>query len=580
MKNNIKKFISDKNWTLSENSFDLDHQPVRESQFTIGNGVFCSRGILEEIPLDARRGTYFADIYDSSGAKVEDLVNFPNPAIMRLSVQGEKLDVSLMDHSSHEMHLNMKHFTLCRKTRYKTVHSHIVDYESVRFISRYDKNVFVMRSFITAVNKDCTMAVNTDLDFDVFNVSGISEGKKRHFVIREADTSNKNKASFINVETLTSEIQVGYAYTLEIKQGNKTWYSNDEHFHINIKKGQTVTITKFFSIHEKLPHAKFDIKKEALKGLQADIFSGFDKLYKNHCKASENIWKRADIIIKGEQQLQKNIRFNLYHMIICSMDNKGASSIGAKTLSGEGYRGHVFWDTEIFLLPFFIYSLPEVAKSLLMYRAKRIDVAKRLASSNGFKGAQFPWESARTGQEETPAWSRDFDGRVIKIRTHELEHHITADIAFAVYKYYIATDDQEFMKEHGYKLLVHTAKFWASRVKYNKKKKLYEILDVIGPDEFHEEVDNNVYTNMMARWNIFIGYTMLQKIKQTELNEYKKILKQTDIDIKDLNTWKKIIANMGFNITEDGIIEQYDGFFKLKQAPVTEYDDKKNAFNS
>jgi kojibiose phosphorylase len=194
-----------------------------------------------------------------------------------------------------------------------------------------------------------------------------------------------------------------------------------------------------------------------------------------------------------------------------------------------------------------------------------------ISRKKGYKGAMFPWESARTGEEETPSWARDFDGRIIKIRTNDMEHHITADIAFGVYKYYVATEDEKFMKEHGYEILIETAKFWESRVVYNKKHNYFEIRNVIGPDEFHENVNNNAYTNAMARWNILIAYSILQKIKNGDSTLYKDLIDKFKIDKRRINRWKKIIDRIHIGKKNSGIIEQFDGFSSLKAIPVNEF---------
>ena len=162
-------------------------------------------------------------------------------------------------------------------------------------------------------------------------------------------------------------------------------------------------------------------------------------------------------------------------MLICGHYDNCVSSIGARTLSGEGYRGHIFWDAEIFNLPFYLFTFPKLAKNMLLYRYRRLNAAREIAKKGNYKGTQFPWESSDTGEEETPEWARDIDRTIIKIHTHEMEHHIVSDIAYAIYKYYIATKDEEFMNFCGYEMFIETARFWASRAQHNKKKNNYEI---------------------------------------------------------------------------------------------------------
>ncbi len=573
MKSKIKKYIPNKDWLITADSWDKDIQGIREAQFTLGNGFIGSRGILEEVAYDAHPGTYIAGVYDKMGSKVSDLVNLPNSISFKISVDGEKLDVSTMPNAKHKRYLNMKHGLLLRQTTYETVNNNRIDYQSMRFFSMADENISVMRIYLTPLDKPCTINVISNIDISVSNVSGISEGRKRHFEIKDVISSEEKTISYLSVRTLTSKISVSYAQTLNISLNKKNWFSKEENMVLKLKKNQTVVFTQIFSIFSKDESEYFDIKNRTIKTLQYAISLGYDKLLMRHCAAWDNMWRRSDIKIEGNPEIQRNLRFNIYHLLISGIDNGGKSSIGAKTLSGEGYRGHIFWDMEIFILPFFIFTNPRIAKSMLLYRIKRLDKAREIAKSNGYSGAMFPWESALTGGEETPSWARNLDGSVIKIHTHEMECHITADIAYALYRYYIATDDEDFMLKYGYELLFETARFWASKCKYNKKKKRFEIKEVIGPDEFHEGVNNNAYTNMLARWNIFVAYGMFMKLKKKHPGEYTALIKKLNLKTKEINRWRGIILKMYINVRKDKVIEQFDGFFKRKKVKITELDE-------
>ena len=259
-------------------------------------------------------------------------------------------------------------------------------------------------------------------------------------------------------------------------------------------------------------------------------------------------------------------------MLICGHFDNGFSSIGARTLSGEGYRGHIFWDAEIFLKPFYLFVFPRIAKNMLIYRYKRLNKSRELAMKEGYKGAKFAWESAGTGDEETPGWARDIDRTVIKIHTHEFEHHITADVAYGIYKYYVASGDEKFMKNCGYEILFETARFWASRVEYNKHKKKYEIKHVIGPDEFHIDVDNNAFTNIMAKWNLITANKMFSKLKQDK-TFYKKLSVKLKLRQKEVSQWRKIASDICINTDKKNIIEQFDGYFKLKDVVLSRTDE-------
>ncbi|MDH5662319.1 MAG: glycoside hydrolase family 65 protein, partial [Elusimicrobiota bacterium] len=250
-----------------------------------------------------------------------------------------------------------------------------------------------------------------------------------------------------------------------------------------------------------------------------------------------------------------------------------SSSIGARALTGEGYRGHIFWDTEIFLLPFYLYTFPDVAKNMLLYRYKRLDTTRMRAKKNGFKGAMFPWESAGLGEDETPGWAKDLDGKVIRIHTGKMEHHITADIAYAFYHYYNVTHDEKFFRDYGYGILFETARFWASRVEYNERKRKYEIKQVIGPDEFHVDVNNNAFTNMMAKWNLLIAYNLFQKIRKSNPGFWRKLVQKIGLSAKEVAEWKKIATRISVNKCRGQIIEQFDGYFKKRRVKITDWDE-------
>lgn len=573
MKSRIKKYIPDEKWVISVNGWDRDTQSVRESQFTLGNGFIGSRGILEEIPYDAHPGTYIGGVYDRMGSKVSDLVNLPNPISFKISIEGEKLDVSIMPNIKHQRHLNMKHGILARHTIYETAYKDKMDYQSVRFFSMKDKNIAVMRVYLTPLNRPCTITIGSDIDTSVSNVSGISEGRKKHFKVKHVISSEEKHISYIEGQTLISKISVSYAHTLKISLGNKKWFSKEEDLVLKLKKGQTAVFTKFCSIFAQDEPESFDIKNKTIKTLEKYIALGYDELMQRHCSTWEKLWRQSDIKIKGNQEIQRNLRFNIYHLLIAGIDNDGRSSIGAKTLSGEGYRGHIFWDSEIFMLPFFMFNNPEIARSMLIYRARRLTQAKQLAASKGYRGAMFPWESALYGDEETPSWARNLDGSIIKIHTHEMECHITADIAYAVHKYYVATDDENFMLRYGYELIFETARYWVSRVKYNKKRRKYDIRGVIGPDEFHENVDNNAYTNMLAGWNLFIAYGLFMKMRKRLAKHHAAIINKLNLTDEEIKKWKNIAENMYKNIRKDRVIEQFEGFFKKTKIKITELDE-------
>ena len=210
---------------------------------------------------------------------------------------------------------------------------------------------------------------------------------------------------------------------------------------------------------------------------------------------------------------------------------------------------------------------------MLLYRYRRLDAAKEIAREHGYEGAMFAWESAGSGKEDTPDRAKDLDGKVIKIHTGKFEHHITADIAYAVYHYYNATHDEKFLLNYGYEVLFETARFWASRVQQNKRRRRYEIRHVIGPDEFHTDVDNNAFTNMMAKWNLITACKMFQKLRRSDQKACKALTERIKLTGKEVGRWKLIAANICIKSNRKQVIEQFDGYFKKKEVKITEWDE-------
>lgn len=572
MKDYYSKYKTEYPWLIKEEGWVRLLQGVREAQLALGNGFLGSRAVLGEIPYEATPGTYIAGVYDRIGSQVAELVNLPNPFNFKIMVAGERLGVVTMDVVKHRRILNLRHGLLCRHTVFQDRKKRKYDYQTLRFVSMQDKNIGVMQIVFTPLDGEVEATIETGIDTSVYNVRTVTEGRKRHFRVKEVGQF-KNEGYLI-VETFgklhTVIFRSGFYYETK---GKKT-AAKDNIFKLKLRKNQTIVFTKIFHVEAVLKGENLDKKKKlSEKKFRKAFQSSFDCLLRRHIRAWEGLWNVAEVSIWGDPEVEKNFRFNIYHMLICGPKDNGSSSIGARALTGEGYRGHIFWDTEIFLLPFYLYTLPDVAKNMLLYRYRRLDAARVIAKKYGFKGAMFPWESAGLGKDETPGWAKDLDGRIIRIHTGEMEHHITADIAYAFYHYYNVTHDEKFFRDYGYEVIFETARFWASRVEYNKKKKKYEIKQVIGPDEFHRDVNNNAFTNMMAKWNLVIAYNLFKKLKKSNTGVYRKLVQKIGLSAKEMAEWKNISTRISINMGKGQIIEQFDGYFRKRRIKITDWDE-------
>ena len=303
----------------------------------------------------------------------------------------------------------------------------------------------------------------------------------------------------------------------------------------------------------------------AVAALTGALDIGFDGLLSGHRRAWSRRWELADISIGGDEHLQTEIRTALFHLMASAADH-GEAAVGARGLTGHAYRGHVFWDADLFVLPFLAATEPPAARAMLEYRFNRLPAALAAAQVEGHRGARFPWESADSGFDVTPRSGRDHAGRVVPIRTGEAEVHIVGDVAWAACCYVDWTGDAEFAAGAGLRILVETARFWASRIRLDRSGRAH-IYGVIGPDEYHEPVDDNAYTNVLARWNLRRALAAA-----TELGA-------GTVDDVELQSWADLADRLidGFD-KETGVYEEFAGFFRLEpllirdvapQRPIT-----------
>jgi trehalose/maltose hydrolase-like predicted phosphorylase len=239
---------------------------------------------------------------------------------------------------------------------------------------------------------------------------------------------------------------------------------------------------------------------EALRDLRAAEAAGFDRLLVEQRAAWARRWADADIRIEGDDELERAVRFALFHLL-GSVGDSGEAALGARGISGMAYRGHVFWDSDVFVLPFLAATHPASARAMLEYRVRRLPAAPEAAAALGRQGARFPWESALTGFDVTPRSFRDHTGQEVEIRTGDLEEHIVADVAWAAEAYGAWTGDRDFSEGPARTLALETARYWSSRIEPGDDGRAH-IYQVVGPDEYHEPVDDNAFTNVMARWNL------------------------------------------------------------------------------
>jgi kojibiose phosphorylase len=290
----------------------------------------------------------------------------------------------------------------------------------------------------------------------------------------------------------------------------------------------------------------------------------FDEVLGDHERAWAERWRRADVVVDGAPRLERALRFAAYHLLASVDPSDSRASIGARALTGEAYRGHVFWDTDVFMLPFFSRCHPAAARALLEYRHRTLDGARRKAKALGYEGALYAWESADTGDETTPVAVLSPYGEIIRVRSGELEQHIAADVAFAVLDHAAVTGERAFLEREGRAILCETARFWASRVAIDRDGGAH-IRGVIGPDEYHEDVDDNAFTNWMARHHLRAAADLAECTAGRGLDP--------DVSPEEIARFRDVAARLVTGLAPDSlVIEQHAGFFRLAPIDLAAYE--------
>ncbi|MCK5241065.1 glycoside hydrolase family 65 protein [bacterium] len=560
--------VSSTEWLVEEKGWNPAKQTLNESVFTLGNGYLGSRGILEEVPKGCAPGTYFAGLYDGKNTQVTELVNAPNPIVFQVKINQEELSVASMQVLSHYRALDLRQGLLVRKTVYQAKDKKRYCLESVRFFNIAEKHLAALRVCLTPLDGPANFEIETLVDDQVTNKGIMTEGNKMHYVTKEKSSSGQ--CNYLSDMTFEHKYLLAFATNLKIKLGKRERIETKEKFAIKANKKQTLCFTKLIAINSTRDTGitERNIKNATLTLLKQAVRKGFRENFEMHRNAWLSTWEKSDVLLGCGGEVQRALRFNIYHLAILSNPADGQASIGARALSAEDYKGHIFWDTELFMLPFYIYTDPAAARALLRYRYHRLDPARKIAAGRGYAGAQFPWESADLGVEVTPRFTVDLNGRIVKTIIGE-EEHIIADIGYATWHYYHVTGDKAFMLNYGLELLLETAHYWVSRVSWNKQKKHYEIKGVMGCDEFHANTNNNAFTNGMARYNIQAALKCLHDLEKKNAKGVRQVMKKISLDKKSLRQWERVAKFIKYPPQRiDGVIEEFDGFFKMKYVKL------------
>ena len=563
----IEAVRSSSDWLIVQRRYRPDETPKFETLFTLANGFMGTRGAYEEAVPQSYPATYIAGVFDRTVTFNEELANAPNWLGLEVRVNGELMSAQTGKLLSCVRWLDMRNGLLLRRMRWRDRVGRITQLETLRLVHLRDKHRALIRGIVVPENHDARVELAAMVDGTAANTTLSPIVWTRHFAIRRADAVSSGGV-YLEGETRFSRIVVGVASGLVV-EGKAEQYVDllpakvVERAITNVRQGEALSFAKHVSIFTS--RETKDVARAARAELRAATHDGAERVVRSHCAAWHAAWAGADVEISGDRESQRAVRFSIFHLLGLANEH-GDVSIAAKGLHGDGYRGKAFWDTEMFMLPFYIYTNARAARALLMYRMRRLDAAKANATKNGYRGAQFPWESGSTGDEMTPdRWTDPITLTGQRIRTHEQQHHITADVAWGFDHYLRATGDRRFFVKHAAELFIETARFWASRVRLDRRKKRYVIEYVIGPDEAHEEVDNNRSTNRLAAWNLVRACEAVEEMKRHAPREWRRLKARLHLRENEPANWRRIAERMWYPpASSRGVLEQHEGYFKLR----------------
>ena len=549
-------------WNISEDSFDPKKQHHKETVFTIGNGYLSTRGAFEEGYPNDHRATFIHGVFDEAPIVFTELANAPDWLPISIYLNGERFSLDSGTIESFHRSMDLHTGTLSRVVKWRSPSGTAATLTFERFASLADEHMLYLRCRVTPEFSG-TVEFRSGLNGNMHN-EGLVHWQWLAQGNRDGVLYLHNRTRKSNIE-IVSAMQVNYISSRELV--SEDWDVENvptRMIRFEAIPDQEVGIEKRVAVCTSRDLVPVGVLDHALHKVQNA--PAWEQAFEMNKNAWAEEWNRTDVIIEGDDEAQIAIRFNLFQMLIAAPRHDDRVNIGAKTLSGFGYRGHAFWDTEIFMLPLFIYTAPHIAQNLLMYRYGNLEGARRKAKANGYEGAQFPWESADTGDEVTPTWVPHFADRtkLVRIWTGDIEIHISADIAHAAYQYWQATGDDQWFIDFGCELILDTAKFWGSRAEWNEEAKRYEYNDVIGPDEYHEHVDNNAYTNRLAQWNLQTAFEVLDWLKEHAPAKAQELTEQLDLNEKRFEKWRDVIEKIYLHIEPSGLIEQFEGFYQRK----------------
>lgn len=587
-------------WVLRYEGYDPDDEPLREAMCTISNGYFATRASAPEKDEDEHHypGNYVAGVYNRLESEIagrtivnESIVNIPNWQYLTFRAEGgEWFDIDAANIVNYSQELDLRNAVLSRSVRFVDGRGRRTCVHQNRFVSMEHQHFGAFVTTITPENWSGSLEIMSAIDGDVDNslVKRYRQLNNKHLTGLECGVSGKD-IIWMQAETNQSRVSIAEAArtrvmadgeVLDVERRNVQDEGRvGQVMKVPVWEGLPIRVEKICAIFTSKDRAISEPLLEAVKNVERVPDTNY--LLREHKDIWGALWERCGIHVETDQRMiAKILNLHIYHLLqTVSMNTIDLDAgVPPRGLHGEAYRGLIMWD-DIFIFPFLNLRIPDVTRSLLLYRFRRLPEARWAAHQAGYRGAMFPWQSGSNGREEAQKLHLNpVSGEWIPDHSH-LERHIGLAIAYNVWNYYQVSGDKDFMAIYGAEMLVNIARFWASKVEYNPALERYEILKVMGPDEFHERypgsdvpgIDNNAYTNVMAAWALA---RTLDAVRMLPIAHRRDIWADLQLTDEELARWDEISRRMYIPFHGDGIISQFDGFDDLMELDWEAYRER------
>lgn len=570
LKNNL---WTNKGWEIIEDRFNEDQIINGGSLFLIGNGYLGYRGTFLEWRKEHYPACIISNTYDEAEKGWKELCNAPNGLFTEIQVEEETVSIFQQGVENYFRSLDLKSALYRRQMRWQGEKKKRILLADERFASCQNLHLIPL-SLLICGEEEMQVTLRTGIDGKVWDLHGthlleLNGSQQDDLLIMEGKTVDEG-IQLVVVEGILHRTPLCRERIIIGEREILREYS------LNLKAGETFRLEKVVAIFSQ--NDTPDPLAAGCTAVKKAQEVGYQRLFQSHQKKWEEIWQVSDMEIKGDLEAQTALRFNLYHNIIAAPAHRDDLPIGARGLSCQAYQGAAFWDQEIFNLPMFIFTRPKVARKFLYYRYKTLPGARKKARDLGCRGAFYPWMSGKTGEELCPShfFTNLFTNRKIRTHFNDWQIHISPDIIYAMDIYYQATGDWNFIREYGGEMAFEVARFLYSHAFFKKEKNRYEFIRVIGPDEYHENVDNNAFTNYQAHYAVKKAIDIYQELQKRESHALACIMERIGLQEEEVKNWKEMVELLYLPSPdpETHLIEQFQGYFQLEEITPAELKER------